>query len=170
MGANNIMDCVPSSKIILLIRDGRDVIDSLLDSRVSGGWGTEAGMKEISPKARLQFIKSRAKLWKIRTRLLLDVYESHPKNLRYMLKYEDLLKNTADELEKIYRFINVDISKNEMEKIIGKYNFKNIPDDQKGSGKVTRSASPGMWRENLSKEEQDALQEIMEKTLEKLSY
>lgn len=170
MGADNIIECVPSSKIILVIRDGRDVIDSLVDARRGGGWGTNVGMPEISPEERMQFIKSRAKLWKIRTHLLLKTFDSHPKNLRYMIKYEDLLKNTADELEKIYRFIQVDIAKNEIEKIVKKYSFKNISDSQKGTGKATRSATPGKWKDNLTKEEQDAMQDIMEKTLEKLGY
>jgi len=170
MGADNVIECVPTSKIIIMLRDGRDVIDSLLDGRTGAGWSKDEGMPEISPSQRMAFVKSRSKYWNIRTLLLMRTYESHPPNLRYMLKYENLLKNTVDELEKIYRFIEVDITKNQIEKIVEKYSFSNIPDDQKGSGKVTRFATPGKWKENLTQEEQDAVQDIMEKTLEKLGY
>ena len=40
----------------------------------------------------------------------------------------------------------------------------------KGPTKALRAATPGLWRENLSDEEQLAVNEIMGETLERLGY
>ena len=87
-----------------------------------------------------------------------------------MIKYEDLLNNTLDELKKIYDFIGIKISDKELEKITDKYSFKNIPQSKKGSGKVTRSASPGKWKENFSQEEQKIMNDVMGETLKEVGY
>ena len=86
------------------------------------------------------------------------------------MRYEKLKEDTLNELKKIYKFMGVDISSEEIEKIVEKYSFEKIPDDQKGSGKVRRSASPGKWRENFSEEEQVIMNEIMADTLKRLGY
>jgi len=39
-GADKIIHCLPSSKIILLMRDGRDVLDSILDAMKKDGWSS----------------------------------------------------------------------------------------------------------------------------------
>ncbi|HUS50079.1 MAG TPA: sulfotransferase domain-containing protein, partial [Candidatus Paceibacterota bacterium] len=110
------------------------------------------------------------KLWEIRNRKFLEAFENHSKNLRCMIKYEDLLNNTFDELKNLYKFIDVKISDDDLLKIIDKYSFKNLPEDEKGSGKFTRSATPGKWRENFSEDEQNIMNEIMGTMLKKLGY
>ena len=52
-------------------------------------------------------MRNSASNWKIRTIALNNVYKSYPKDLRYRIKYEDLLKNTLQKtlslkLKKIY--------------------------------------------------------------------
>ena len=87
-----------------------------------------------------------------------------------MVKYEDILKNTFGELEKLYKFLEIEISTQEIQKIVQKYDFKKIPEDQKGPGKFHRSASPGKWKEHFSEEEKNTLNVIMGDTLKKLGY
>jgi len=170
MGADNIIECTPNSKIIFVLRDGRDVIDSLVDARSKKGWGTKLGAKQINEGNKTQFIERHANLWRIRTELLLSLFENHPSNLCHKVKYEDLRKNTKEELEKIYKFLEIDVPQEKLDEIVSKYSFENIPDSQKGSGKVRRSASPGKWKENFSEEEQKIMNEKMGETLKKLGY
>ena len=40
-GADLVMSLFPRSKMIFLVRDGRDVLDSLLDANKEGGWMTK---------------------------------------------------------------------------------------------------------------------------------
>ncbi len=169
-GCDNILSCLPKSKFLLLLRDGRDVLDSLLDARKEGAWATKLDVNPISENNRKQFIKNQAYMWKYRTEHLLKTYEEYNDNQKFRLRYEDLRKNTKIYLEKIYKFIEVNIPEEEIDSIVKKYSFENIASDQKGSGKVTRSASPGKWREHFTKEEQDIMNEIMEETLKKAGY
>ena len=153
------------------MRDGRDVIDSLVDARQKGGWSTNIDLNPLTSKNRLLFITRLARLWINRTSLLLKLSEEDvDKKLCHVVKYEDLLQNTSSELKKIYDFIGIDIPDDELQKIVQKHSFENLPANSKGSGKVTRSATPGKWKENFSEEEQKIMQDIMGKTLSDLGY
>jgi len=169
-GATDVLaDCLKHSKIIILLRDGRDVIDSLFDARGTEGFMTEElKLKKISNKQ--EFILKKSKGWIKRTENLLKTYKSHPENLRYLIKYEDLRKNTLEELEKIYKFLEIDISKDELQKIVNKFSFENIPDKDKGKGKFARSATPGKWKENFNESEKKIMNEIMSNKLKELGY
>ena len=171
LGADNILSCLQDSKWILVLRDGRDVIDSLVDARQKGGWSTNMDLNPLNPKNRLSFITHQANLWISRTSLLLKLYEEDAnKKLCHVVKYEDLLKNTSSELKKIYDFIGIDIPEDKLDKIVQKHSFQNIPDNRKGSGQVTRSATPGKWQENFNEEEKKILNQIMGPMLRKFGY
>jgi len=165
-----ILQCLPNSKMIALIRDGRDVLDSFLDARQINGFMTRIGETPITSENRLQYIKSQSKVWVAYMEKLLETYDNHPKNLRYLIKYEDLMRNTFENLKKLYKFIEVDISKKELDSIVKKYSFKNIPNEEKGKGKFIRSATPGKWKENYTTKEKKIMTEIMQKMLKKLGY
>ncbi len=166
-----ISTCLPNSKLIMLIRDGRDVIDSGIDGRQKDGWMTkQLGTKPLEGVRRERFIQNRAMRLIAFSENLLKTYSNHPENLRYLIKYEDLRKNTLEELEKIYKFLEIDISKDELQKIVSKFSYENLPDKEKGRGKFVRSASPGKWKENLPENEKNVMNEIMGDTLRKLGY
>ena len=163
--------CFPNSKIIMLFRDGRDIVDSGIDGRQKEGWMTkQLKTKPMESKERIPHIEMRSKRWTVFTKNLLNTYNELPEESRYMIKYEDLRKNTLEELEKIYKFLEIDISKDELQKRVNKFSFENIPDKDKGKGKFARSATPGKWKENFSVEEKRILNNIMNESLKKLGY
>jgi len=173
MGADILADCMPNSKIIILLRDGRDVVDSKIDEDSAGGWELELkkGFREgITEKKRLDHIKRHSKFWKSLMEILLKTYENHPNDLRYMLRYENLLQNTLTELKKVYHFLGINIDESKLQKIIDKYSFENIPEDKKGRGEFRRYASPGKWKEHFHEEEKKVMNEIMKDVLKKLEY
>jgi len=161
---------MPSSKIILLIRDGRDIIDSLIDARQKGGWLAKTTKAIIQKHDRPQFIKRRAKIWIKQTENLLKTFENSSKKQTILIKYEDLRHQTFETTMKIYKFLNIDISDKELEEKISKYSFEAIPKEEKGKGKFIRSASPGKWKENFSNDEIKIMNKIMGNTLKKLNY
>jgi len=165
-----IAECLPNAKIIVILRDGRDVLDSKIDSKQSGGWATSTGHPNIIKEKRLGFIKSRSQYWVKMIQVITKCYDNHDKNLRFLLKYEELLKNTHEILQKIYDFIGIKIQKEELEKIIERYSFKNIPEKDRGSGKFRRFATPGKWKKNFSYEEIKIVEKIMFDTLHDLGY
>jgi len=169
MGVDIIMDCLPTSKLIVILRDGRDIIDSIIDGRTGEGWMTK-NRPAIEERARFPFMISYSKEWVGRMSLIMETYDKHPEDIRYLVKYEDLRTNTVEELGKIYKFLGIEIEKEEIEKIVEKYSFENIPAEKKGKGKPKRSASPGKWKENLPEKEQSVIQDIMGNMLLKLGY
>jgi len=172
VGAYDILSkCLSNSKLIILLRDGRDVIDSLLDALHDNGFITLfSNYKPISESNRLSFIESRAILWVNLVNILLKTTKNHNSDLCLVIKYEDLLHDTKNCLRKIYEFAQITISEIELVKIIDKNSFEKIPKQNKGKGKFYRSASPGKWKENLSNEEIELIKKIMYPTLYKLGY
>ena len=168
-GADKILNCLPSSKFIFVVRDGRDVIDSQFDAIRKNGWSINL-VDSLQENDRLRFLKDRSKDWNLRMNFLLNVFEKQPPHLRLKLKYEDLLINTCDELKKVYEFIDVKIPKNELENLVERYDFKKIPPKQRGQRKVTRFATPGMWKENFNEQEKIILEKIIGETLKQLGY
>jgi len=170
-GASDIIsECLPNSKVIILLRDGRDVIDSLLDARGKNGFMNIDLDPITSSNDRFSFIQFRTRMWVKLMENLLKTCTIHSEKLQMVVKYEDLRKKTKEELQKIYRFIGIDIGNEKLEEITEKYSFENIPDKMKGKGKFARSASPGSWQENFSEEEKNILEKIMGETLRKLGY
>ena len=170
-GCDFIAKSLPDSKIIILLRDGRDVVDSIIDAGKPNSWYVKSrGVDPITPETRIPRIKTVSRNWVKQIQLFTIIKQFHDPNLVLEIKYEDLLKNTSYELKKIYDFIGIDIPEDKLNKIIQKYSFENISSDSKGPSKVTRSATPGKWKENFSEEEQKIMQDIMGKTLFDLGY
>jgi len=169
-GADVISECFPNSRIIFLFRDGRDIIDSLLDGRQKEGFMTLGGAPPVTEENRFNYIQVRSKLWTYLIDNLLKTYENHSEKLRISIKYEDLLNMTKDVLKKIYDFLEIKIKDDELERIVTKFSFQNIPKENKGSGKFARIASPGMWKEHLNEDEKNSMELIMKSTLNKLGY
>lgn len=166
-----ISSCLPNSKLIILFRDGRDIVDSGIDGRVQGGWMTQQlNTKSMDKNQRKNFLILQSKKWVILTENLLKTSESHKKDLVHVVKYEDLRGDTLHELEKIYKFLEVEITKEELENLVTKFSYENIPTEKKGKGRFVRFASPGKWRQSFSEEEKKIMNETMSDTLKKLNY
>jgi hypothetical protein len=171
IGGDIIEKCTPSSKVILLLRDGRDVVDSVIDAGRPDSWHVKSrGVTPITQKNRIKRIRQASRRWVKQTEIIQEVFQNHDPNFCLKIKYEDLRKDTLKNLTKIYNFIEEEISNEQLAHIINKYNFEKIPENKKGSGKVTRSASPGKWKESFSEEEKEIMIEIMSEKLKEFGY
>ncbi len=167
-GASDIIsECMKNSKTIILLRDGRDVVDSAVEATSQDGFMKNLGLQKQTRPVK---IIEQSQIWTTATKNLLKTYDMKSKGLRYKIKYEDLRKNTLEELEKIYKFLEIYIPKHELQKIVTNFTFENLPPEQKGPGKFARSATPGKWKENFSEEEKKIMEKIMEPTLRMLGY
>ncbi len=170
-GASVLSECLPNSKILILIRDGRDVLDSLVDARSENGWVTKLDdAPPLSTSQRLRFIRNQGGNWKKTTEIMIEAFNSKPNELRYMVKYEDLRNNTKQELTEIFKFVGIKMSDSQIAEIVEKHSFENIAKEKKGKGKFARKASPGEWKKNFSIEEQDLIEKLMKKLLKELKY
>jgi len=169
LGSNLIMECLPNSKLIFLLRDGRDVVDSMIDSHREDSWNEH--LKPLKTKeARINKIKQNSQMWQRFTNVVDITYQNHNPKLKLLVKYEDLRQKPFEELKKIYNFLEINLSDEEIKEIVEKYSFENIPDSQKGKGKFLRTATTGQWRENFTSEEQELMNSIISKKLEKYGY
>jgi len=167
-GLDIISECLPNSKILFLLRNGLDEVDSRMDMHSPTSWAKLRKFR--NKKDRLDAITYYSQLWIINMKNIKKAYDTHNPKLRLKIKYEDLKKNTKSELRKIYQFLDVKISDIELDKLISTYDFKKIPKSEKGKGKFIRSAKPGGWKDNFSKNEQNLMNSLMSKTLEEFGY
>lgn len=168
IGADIICETLPNSKMIFMIRDGRDSVDSRLAMFAENSWAHIAPFNSRDEK--LRFTSLFSKEWAHLMNILNVTYERHNPKLRYLIKYESLRLDTFEELKKIYDFLNIEISDDDLRNIITKYDFDNIPPSEKGPTKFNRSALIGGWKNNSDMEEKSIMNSIMGDTLKKFGY
>jgi len=174
IGNVQIAESLPNSKIIWLLRDGRDVIDSQIDALSHGfskGDRFQNYVKNaLTPEKKLNAIKNRSTVWVKIMEEIKQAFENHSEDSKLMVRYEDLRNNPVLELQTIYEFLKIDIEKNKINELVEKFSFEKIPTKKKGKGKKFRSATPGMWKNNFNEEEKKIMNSIMGNTLVRLQY
>jgi hypothetical protein len=171
--ADLVMSLFPRSRLIFLVRDGRDVIDSILDSDAPGGWRAKRrGRAEVGDRGekRLALVRQNSRNWEARMNVCARAYDEHEPALRHRLRYEDLLGDTPAVLGELLAWIGLPAADGRVRGIAESHAFAAVPENRKGPGKVRRYASPGRWREALSPEEQRVTEEVMGDRLAELGY
>jgi hypothetical protein len=167
-----LMSTLPRSRLLFLLRDGRDVLDSLLDAMSPGGWlaGAEETEGLDSSGGRIDFLRRNAHLWVHRMIMVQRAVAAHPSELTHTVRYERLLEDTAGGLREVFDWLGVAVGEQAIAEAVAATSFEDYPAEVKGRGRPLRFASPGRWRENMSAEEQAAMLEIIGGTLEELGY
>jgi hypothetical protein len=166
--ARLLLDLFPGSKLIFLLRDGRDVVDSWVDAYRRGSWALEEGAFPASVRGRVDLVRWQSSVWAHRTEEVRQAYLELPPGDRVLVRYENLLTNTAGELARICEALEIDHEGEEFAEIARAHRFSRVPG--RGSGRAERSATPGAWRRNLSVAEQDAMAQLMGPLLVELGY
>jgi hypothetical protein len=169
-GAEFLMGLLPGARMIFLMRDGRDVLDSQLALRTKFG-AMRRGMTAIrSDSERQSFVRTHAKLWVNNMTAVDRAYAAHDPELRVRLSYEDLRADTFDTLTPVAKWLGDERSDDELRGAVEDNLFESTPRLKRGKGRMRRAATPGLWRENLTGEEQRIANEIMGETLVRLGY
>lgn len=171
--ADLLMPLFPRSRMILLVRDGRDVLDSLVDANKPGGWLTKLqwrGAAFETAEERREFVRQKALNWRARMTVCVRAYEEHDPELRFKLRYEDLLADTESQLAELARWLGLPFGQRRMAIIAGEHAFASSPERGRGPGGIRRAATPGAWREGLTSEERETANEIMAPILAELGY
>ena len=74
------------SKIIVIYRDGRDIIDSVIDARTNltpGGRFTKLMKKPLEVKQRMPFIKNHADIWSKQVQILKKTIQNHKLQIQF---------------------------------------------------------------------------------------
>jgi Sulfotransferase family len=171
--ADSVMSLFPESRLLFLVRDGRDVIDSLIDAMLArDSWWQQSQVSE-EPRIvgeRMAFIRHHANLWLQRTEAVQRAYTATPQALRLQVGYEALLADTVSGFERMLDWLGMEVDPGAVRAAVQKRAFSSIPAEQKGPGKRARSATPGQWRERLRPAEIDLVESIMGPKLRELGY
>jgi Sulfotransferase family len=169
--ADTLVSLLPSSRMLFLLRDGRDVVDSLVDAmfRDKTWWKDRASFVR-PPQQRTSFVSQHAGLWVRRTMASQRAFAALPDDQRLLVRYEELLSDTPAQLRRIFDWLDVDVGEGDVEAIVASNAFEAVPKRRRGPGKAVRAATPGLWRRNLTPEEQQTMDEIMGDKLRELGY
>lgn len=172
LGADFVMSLLSRSRLIFLLRDGRDVVDSMVAARSPGGW-LEPYSTEIEPSpsaVRLSVVHKESSLWVARTRVVKRAYDAHPPQLRCLVRYEQLRADPGEVLAGIDGWLGLRRDAGARADAIRWNDFDSIPSEAKGPGMPLRAAQPGLWRRNLSAAEQEVMHEVLGATLAEVGY
>ena len=171
VGAGLIMEALPESGMVLLIRDPRDVVASWLDATRKGGWQSrrrgEGGRRaeslaETNPNA---FVRRHADAYLQHVGSARRAYVAH-EGRKVVVRYEDLRSDTLGTMKRMYGELAVPVEEARLAKAVEKHSWENIPEEEKGQGKFYRKATPEAWREDLTRRQVKTVERITAPLLE----
>ena len=164
-GAPLIMEAVPESRMIFLIRDPRDVAASALDAAREGGWRYEAMDKAAWKEKTLAdskpdtFVRARANSYLQQIGSIRDAYNAH-KGRKVLIRYEDLRADTLGTMKRVYSALEIPVEEEILTRAVERYSWESIPKKEKGGGKFYRKGTPGGWRKDLTPEQAKTVESI----------
>ncbi|HEX6709150.1 MAG TPA: sulfotransferase [Rubrobacter sp.] len=166
LGAPLLTEALPESRMILLVRDPRDVISSKMDAAREGSWAEEAQKRRGQEKKNTSadrrpdaFVKSQARRYVQLIDLAQQAYDSH-NGRKVLVRYEDLRAEPLETMRRIYASLEIPVEEWDLARVVEKHAWENIPDRKKGSGKFYRKGSPGGWAEDLTPEQVEIVEGI----------
>jgi hypothetical protein len=163
-----IAELFPRSKIIFLLRDGRDVVDSWLSAYREGTWAIPGGAFPVSDEGRPALIRWLSAVWAFRSRAVRQAFETRAEEDRILVRYEALRCQTPEHLEAIASMAGLDPGT--VREVAAAHSFEGLATARRGPGKAVRSARPGSWRDNLTAAEQEVMHEALEEALIEFGY
>jgi hypothetical protein len=163
IGAPLLMEALPESRMIFLIRDPRDVVASSMDARSEGSWLSErredqrrASRPNKNPNA---YARMRANSYVQQIEKTKQAYQAHG-GRKVMVRYEDLRADTLGTMKRVYSALEIPVDEDELVRAVEKHSWENIPEEEKGEGKKRRKAKPGGWREDLTSRQVEIVEDI----------
>jgi hypothetical protein len=147
--------------MIFLVRDPRDVVASALDAHRRGSRPSERRttkrpeLFEENQQADEQpdiFVRGQARNYLQDIELTNQAFNAHTGH-KVRVRYEDLRADALGTMRHIYCTLEIPVNERELAKVVEKRSWENIPEDEKGPGKIRRKASPKGWKEDLTPEQ-----------------
>lgn len=168
-----IMELLPNSRIIFVLRDGRDAVASLLAA--SKSWGSYWAPKNA---------RAAAVMWRQHVEAVRKIVPDLPQGQFMEVKYESLVQSPNATLRSVFDFLGLDCSEKEIENSIQLNQIGNEGTPIQLSGEVKKSAGSilrepegfvrkgqaGNWADNLSWLERLMVWVTIRKTMGDVGY
>ena len=158
-GSPILLQALPESRMILLVRDPRDVISSKMDAAREGSWAERAQKSRGQQKKNTSaddrpdaFVKTQAKRYAQLMELAQSAFDAH-QGPKVLVRYEDLVADTPAAMRRVYSTLGLPADGAELDRVVEKHAWENISEKEKGAGKFYRKGSPGGWTEDLTPEQ-----------------
>lgn len=153
MGAPLLMQALPESRLVLLVRDPRDIMASALDAVRPQSWGRKLLGEEIRTDLEWWldgYLRTISKAT--------EAYDSHGAN-KVVVRYEDLVADTLSAMRRLYRELAIPVGEDNLAKVVDKHGWNRIPASAKGEGKFHRRGGSGGWRVDLSPDQIELIEQ-----------
>lgn len=165
VGAPLLMEALPESRMVLLVRDPRDVAASSLDATKRGSWmyewqnrGTTKRRVPAEEKPNV-FVKNRADKYLRQIGNAKKAYDAH-EGRKALIRYEDLRSDALGTMRRLCSTLEIPTDEDRLVQVIDKHAWENVPEEEKGEGKFYRKATSGGWREDLTPTQARTIEEI----------
>jgi len=170
IGSPLLMEALPESRMIFLIRDPRDVVASSMDARSEGSWLSERregqGRTSKPDKNPNAYVRMRANSYVQQIEKTGQAYRAH-RGRKVLVKYEDLRADTLGTMKHVYSALEIPVEEAELVRSVEENSWENIPEEEKGEGRKRRKAKPGGWREDLTPRQVEIVEDVTAPLLEK---
>jgi len=129
-----------------------------------------SAIRPETPEERKFRISHFAMMWNIMIETTQKAYDNHDPKLRLLIKYEDLRLNSFKEIDRTYKFLGYELGKEEIQAIVERTSFENVPKNMKGEDKNIRKAKPGGFKDYFTNEEIKIVNKMMKVNLKKYKY
>lgn len=169
--AELIMSLQPRARLLYVLRDGRDVVDSVLAAMARGSW-IEAlfpGYVGLTEEDRLPVARREAAKWLWRTEALEAAYAAHA-GPKLLVRYEELRADPVAGLRRITDWLGLPTSTERLTEVVDAHAFERLEASATGERSFVRVATPGNWRRSLRPAEQAVVEEVLGDKLAALGY
>lgn len=147
VGTPLLMEALPESRMILPVRDPRDIVASVLDAQKEGGWMYEAADEsrrgraisaDKNVNAYVRILSNRYVRQMVNGRRAFDAH-GEPKAL---VQYEDLRTDAVGSLRRACSELGLPVDDGRLARAVAKHAWENLPESDKGAGRFHRKATP----------------------------
>jgi hypothetical protein len=158
----------PTARLLLLVRDPFDILDSYLDLQKPGSWNQTFG--EPTAERTRAMVRQTAEHIRSTMTLALATFENFPLEQRHLVSYEEMLRDPVAPLVACGRLISVTVKPADARAVAGKHAFDKY--EKTGPGQFRRQARAGGWKssEHFTPETLEIAAEVLGPLRERLGY